>query len=79
MYTNPPRVDDGNSVSGRRPKVDPRYHKPADGGRLTIAQVRCIRERLTRGDVRVDIAADFRVSVATVGNIAVGIAWRGVK
>lgn len=76
--TTPHGVAPGSSVPTR--KRGPRVKR--GGGRpnayLTVAQVRCIRERLTRGDKRASIADDFRVTAETVGNIARGLAWRGV-
>ena len=45
--------------------------------RLTIEQVRRIRERIANGEVQRHIARDYGVSVSTISVIKLGKAWQG--
>lgn len=55
--------------------LTPRKHGQV-GNKLNITQVREIRRRLAEGERNVDLAAEFSVSVVTIGVIKSGRAWQ---
>ena len=48
-------------------------------GKLTIADVRSIKQRLRNGDLQKVIAADYGVSRRTIGHIKTGSTWPEVE
>lgn len=75
---NPRHLSTGLDADNTKDKVDRGRHPVGEASnfaKLTAAAVLDIRQRVSRGEARRDLAARYSVSTATIGDIATRKSW----